>query len=109
MNNTATQSLFNLTKYETNLDQIDQIKLIVKDIECLKMPTLLINVTKDNQTDQIDHDEQVDIPNFIDDLPANDEPVITTVPDNFNRGPNFKAYDEIKRYESISYFDIYHS
>lgn len=62
-----------------------------------------------NQTDQIDHDEQVDIPNFIDDLPANDEPVITTVPDNFNRGPNFKAYDEIKRYESISFFDIYHS
>lgn len=63
LSNTGTQSLFNLARYEVNANssnthnQTDQIRLIFKDIEDLKIPRFLINVTSsaaatDNSTDQ---------------------------------------------------------
>ena len=66
---------------------VDDIQLPLFDPEPIDIPVPL------------DDDETIDIANYIDDLPANDVD-INTVPDNFGRGPNFKPYDEIKKYES---------
>ena len=68
-------------------DIVDNIQLPLFDPEPIDIP------------DPLDDEETIDIANYIDELPANDVD-INTVPDNFGRGPNFKPYDEIKKYES---------
>ena len=48
----------------------------------------------------VDDGEFIDVENYIDEIYQKENPPLPDINNNFNRGSDFVAYDEIKKYES---------